>query len=64
MSLDVVLILAKQCRPDEMPPYAEFHLGTHCLPMYLFTCIQNEKGLTMVKGASPNISQKYKTIMN
>ena len=23
--------------PDEMPPYAAFHLGLHCLPKYLFT---------------------------
>ena len=27
--------------PDEMPPYAEFHLGLHCLPKYLFTGIQD-----------------------
>ena len=30
--------------PDEMPPYAAFHLGLHCLPKYLFTGIQTEKG--------------------
>ena len=30
--------------PDEMCPYAAFHLGLHCLPKYLFTSIQNEKG--------------------
>ena len=23
--------------PDEMWPYAAFHLGLHCLPKYLFT---------------------------
>ena len=30
--------------PGEMLPYAAFHLGLHCLPKYMFTSIQNEKG--------------------
>ena len=34
--------------PDEMLPYAAFHLGLRCLPKYLFTSIQNEKGLIEV----------------
>ena len=29
--------------PDEMLPYAPFHLGLHCLPEYLLKGIQSEK---------------------
>ena len=29
---DCFLILANSVDPDEMPPYAAFHLGLHCLP--------------------------------
>ena len=29
---------------EGLPPYVAFHLGLHCLPKYLFTSIQNEKG--------------------
>ena len=28
-------ISANSADPDEMPPYAAFHLGPHCLPKYL-----------------------------
>ena len=35
-------ILANSGDPDEMLPYAAFHLGLHCLPEYLF-----KKGLTL-----------------
>ena len=55
MSLKIVLILVNSADPGEMPPYAAFHLGLHCLlkyltvsrmkrPKYLFNGIQNEKG--------------------
>ena len=30
-------ILANSADTDEMPPYAAFHLGRHCLPKYTFT---------------------------
>ena len=40
MSLKIVFILD----PDDLPPYAANHLGLHCLPKYLFTGLQNEKG--------------------
>ena len=43
-SLKIVFIQANSADPDEMPPYAAFHLGLHCLPKYLFTGMQNEKG--------------------
>ena len=36
LSINVVLILANSYNPDEMPHYAAFHLGLHCLPKYLF----------------------------
>ena len=38
----IVFILANSAHSDEMPPYATFNLGLHCLPKYLFTGIQNE----------------------
>ena len=44
LSLKIGFILANSADPDEMPPYAAFHLGFHCLPKYLFTGIQNETG--------------------
>ena len=44
LSLKMVLILANSPYTDEMPHYAEFHQGLHCLPKYEFTSIQNEKG--------------------
>ena len=44
MSLKIVLNLATSADPDEMPPGVAFHLGLHCLPKYVLTGIQNEKG--------------------
>ena len=38
-------IIANSADPDEMPPYAAFHLDLHCLPKYLFTGIENENCL-------------------
>ena len=35
---------SKQTDHNEMPPQGAFHLSLHCLPKYLFTGIQNEKG--------------------
>ena len=29
-------VLANSADPDEMPHYAAFHLGLHCLPKYQF----------------------------
>ena len=43
MSLKIVFFVANSADPDEMLPYATFHLGINCLPKYLFTCIRNEK---------------------
>ena len=36
--------LANSAEPGEMTPYVAFHLGLHCLPKYMFTGIQNDKG--------------------
>ena len=36
----IVSILANSGDPDEMLPYAAFHLGLHCLPDYLFMSIR------------------------
>ena len=43
LSLKIVFIFANSADPDEMPHYAAFHLGLHCLPINLFIDIQNEK---------------------
>ena len=48
-SMKIVFILANSADPDEMPPYAAFHLGLYCLPNYLFTGVQNEKGITKMQ---------------
>ena len=32
-----IFCLSKQCRPDEMPHHAAFHLGLRCLPKYPFS---------------------------
>ena len=45
MSLKILNILAISADSGEMLPYAAFHLCLHCLPKYLSTNIQNEKGL-------------------
>ena len=36
LSLKIDFVLANSIDPDEMPHYAAFHLGLHCLPMYPF----------------------------
>ena len=36
LSLKIDLVLANSADPDEMPHYAAFHLGLHCLPKYPF----------------------------
>ena len=41
-SLNIVFILANIADPEEMPPYAAFHLGLHCLPKYLCTRLTND----------------------
>ena len=48
LSLKIVFILTNSTYPDEMSPFATFHLGLHCLTMYLFTGIQNEKNHVLV----------------
>ena len=37
-------LIANSVDPDEMSPCVAFHLGLHCLPKYLVTFFQNEKG--------------------
>ena len=44
LSLKIVFTFLNSADTDEMPPYAAFHLGLHCLPKYLLTGIKNEKG--------------------
>ena len=41
LSLMIVFISANNADPDEMPPYAAFHLGLHYLPKNLFTDISD-----------------------
>ena len=35
--LEIVFILTNSADPEEIPPYAVFHKGLHCLPKVLFT---------------------------
>ena len=44
LSLKIVFILANSADSNEMPLYAAFHLGLHCMPKYSSTSIHNEKG--------------------
>ena len=43
LSLKVDLSLANSADPDEMPLYAAFHLGRHCLPTYPFRSFRSSK---------------------
>ena len=43
MSMKIIFISATSADPDEMLHYASFHLGLHCLQIFLFTDIQNVK---------------------
>ena len=46
--LKIDFIFGNSSDPDEMPQYAAFYQGLHCLPKYLFNMfagIKNEKGL-------------------
>ena len=45
MFLQTVIILAKQCLPDELSDFVAFHLGLHWMPKWLFTGIQATKGI-------------------
>ena len=42
--MNIVLVLANDVDPDEMPHYAAFHLGIHCLPKYPLRGFQYTKG--------------------
>ena len=44
LSLEIDLVLASSADHDEMPHYAEFHLGLHCLQKFQF------KGFMFAKG--------------
>ena len=43
-SLKIVFVLANSVDLDEMPHYAAFHLGLHCLSKYAFRSHYNTKG--------------------
>ena len=45
MSLNIIFTYVNSAGLDKMLHFATFRLGHHCLPRYLFTCIQNENGL-------------------
>ena len=42
--LKIDFVLANSADPDEMPHYAAFHLGLHCLPRYPITDFSSTKG--------------------
>ena len=41
--MKIDFLVANSADPDEMPPYAAFHLGLHCLPKYAFRGFQSSK---------------------
>ena len=43
LPLEIDFVLANSADPDEMPNYAAFHLGLHCLPKYLFRGFRSTK---------------------
>ena len=43
LSLKIDSVLANSADPNEMPHYAAFHLGLHCLPKNLFRGFQSPK---------------------
>ena len=43
-SLKIDFVLANSAYFDEMPHYAAFDLGLHCLPKYRFRGFQSAKG--------------------
>ena len=49
LTLKTLLILANSVDPGEIPYYAAFHLGLHCLSKYLLWVFQNSKGLRRVR---------------
>ena len=54
-----IFILSNSADSDEMLPYVLFQLGLHCLPKYLFTCIQNEGPKMKKVKYFPVIHNKY-----
>ena len=44
LHLEVDFVLANSADPDEMPNYAAFHLGLHCLPKYPLWGFWSTKG--------------------
>ena len=46
LSLKIVYIFENSSDPDEMPPYAAFHLCLYCLQNYLFIWYLEGKALT------------------
>ena len=44
LSLNINFVIANSADLDEMPHYAAFHLGLHCLPKYLFRDFWSSKG--------------------
>ena len=47
--LNIVFIIANSAGPVEMPHFAAFHLGLHCVPKYLFRRFPVYKGLIINK---------------
>ena len=44
LSLQIDSVLTNSADPDEMPPYAAFHLGLPCFPKYQFRGFWSRKG--------------------
>ena len=49
LSLKINFVLENSADPDEMPHYAAFHLGLHCLPKYLLRGFWSSRGKDKVR---------------
>ena len=45
-SLKIDVVLANSADPDEMPPYAAFFMGLHCMPKNMFRGFRSTNGYT------------------
>ena len=61
LSLKIDFVLANSADPDEMPHYAAFHLGLHCLPKYMFLGFLVHKGLIVHLHISLSSQMVYAT---
>ena len=60
--LKIAFILSNSADHNKIPHYAAFHLGVHCVPKYIFTGIQNEKG-DKIQTTNYGIASNYEILI-